>query len=193
MTKHVVVVASGETERRALPHLVVHLREQGVVVDEVRIPPGNRALDVRMAENLIKAIWFENAESPPDKFVVLMDVDRGTPEEILGPFREYLPRRLEGIDASIQFAVARWHLEAWYFGDAMRLRGYLGRDLGSTDVTRPDEIQNPKLHLKHLLGHRIYTARIAEDIARRLDASTVAEKSPSFKGFVDAVMSGPSS
>ena len=193
MTKHVVVVALGETERRALPHLVVHPCEQEVVVDEVRIPPGNRALNVRVAENLIKAIWFERAGSPPDKFVVLMDVDRGTPEEVLGPFREHLPRRLEGIDASIQFAVAQWHLEAWYFGDAMRLRGYLGRDLGSPDVTRPDEIQNPKLHLKHLLGHRIYTARIAEDIARRLDASNVAEKSPSFRGFVNAVMNGPPS
>lgn len=37
VAKHVVVLASGETERRALPHLVRHLAEQGVVVDSIFI------------------------------------------------------------------------------------------------------------------------------------------------------------
>ena len=191
MTKHVVIVASGETERRALPHLLLHLGEQEVVVDEVRIPPGNRALDVRMGEKLIKAAWFERPASPPQKFVVLLDVDRAEPEDVLRPFREQLPRRLEGIDASIQFAFAQWHLEAWYFADAENLREHLGRNLGSPDVTKPDEMQNPKLHLDHLLRHQIYTARVSEDIARSLDPPTIAERSPSFKGFLDAVLNGP--
>lgn len=190
MTKHVVVVASGETERRALPHLVRHLCEHGVVVDEVRIPPGNRALDVRMAESLIKATWFEKAGSTPDKFVILLDVDRGTPQGVLAPFKEHLAVRLARIDASVQIAFAQRHLEAWYFADAMNLREYLGRDLGDPDVSRPDAMQNPKLHLKHLLGQRVYTARISEDIARGLDSTTIAEKSHSFKGFLEAVMNG---
>ena len=191
MSKHVVVVASGETERRALPHLVGHLREQDIFVDEVRIPPGHRPLGIRMAESLIKAAWFERHASPPDKFVVLLDIDGAMPEDVLAPFNERLPGRLAEIDAPVQFAFANWHLEAWYFADAPNLRGYLGRDLGHPDVSRPDEIQNPKLHLKHLLGERVYTARISEGIARRLDAPTIAERSPSFKGFVEAVLNGP--
>ena len=143
-----------------------------------------------MAEKLIKATWYGNTGPPPDKFVVLVDVDGSAPDEILGSFHEDLPQRLTGIDASIQYAFAQWHLEAWYFADAVRLREYLGRDLGASDVSKPDELSNPKLRLKHLLGPRIYTARISEDIARRLDPFTVAQRSPSFQGFLAAVMNG---
>ena len=144
-----------------------------------------------MAENLIKATWFETVGSPPDKFVVLLDVDGRTPEDVLAPFLEHLPQRLNGIGASTQFAFAQWHLEAWYFADARSLREYLGRDLGKVDASKPDEIQNPKLHLKHLLAGKVYTARISEEIARRLDAPTIAQVSPSFNGFLDAVKNGP--
>ena len=144
-----------------------------------------------MAESLIKAAWFERLASPPSKFVVLLDIDRSMPKDVLAPFIEHLPGRLVGVDASVQFAFAQRHLEAWYFSDSMNLRKFLRRDLGKADVSKPDEIQNPKLLLKHLLGQRVYTARISEDIARRLDAPTIAERSPSFKGFLDAVMNGP--
>ena len=80
MGKRVVVVASGETERRSLPHLVSHLRDQDVFVDEVLIPPGNGALNALMAERLIKAAWYASPSSaPPDKFVIIMDLDKKTP------------------------------------------------------------------------------------------------------------------
>ena len=52
------------------------------------------------------------------------------------------------------------------------------------------EIQNPKLHLKNLLGDRVYNARVSEDIARRLDATTITARSPSFDGFREAVING---
>ena len=112
-------------------------------------------------------------------------------EDVLAPFKTHLPERLVEIDTPVRYAFAQWHLEAWYFADAMHLRVYLDRDLGNPDISRPDEIQNPKLHLKHLLLGQVHTARISEDIARRLDAPTMAEKSPSFKGFLNAVMNGP--
>ena len=189
--KRVIVLASGETERRALPHLVSHLRDRDVSVVEVRIPPRNRALDARMAENLIKAAWFGNIGAPPDKFVVLLDLDGKASNEVLTSYRE-LPGRLGGeIDAAIRFAYAQWHLEAWYFADAANLRDWLGGALGQVDTSKPDEIRNPKLHLKHLLGSRVYTARVSEEIASRLDAPTIAARSPGFKGFLDAVMNGP--
>ena len=160
-------------------------------MDEVRIPPRNRALNVRMAESLIKSVWAEQAESPPDKFVLLVDVDGRTPEDVLASFREHLPGRLVEIEAPVRYAFAQWHLEAWYFADADNLGAYLGRGPGRVDTAKPDEIQNPKLHLKHLLGFQVYTARISEEIARELDASTIAQRSPSFKGFLDSVMNGP--
>ena len=193
MAKNVITLASGETERRALPHLLAHLRNRGVSVEEVRIPPRNGALSVKMAAKLIEAAWYERLGVcvSPDKFVVLLDVDGKRPDDVLEPFRA-LPGRLGGqIGAVIRYAYAQWHLEAWYFADAARLQGYLGRGPGEIDISKPDEIQNPKLHLKHLLGARVYTARISEEIARELDAPTIAERSPSFKGFVDAVTNGP--
>ena len=93
---------------------------------------------------------------------------------------------------NILCAYAQQHLEAWYFADAENLKSYLGRALGQVDTSKPDEIQNPKLHLKHLLGERVYNARISEEIASALDSGTIAGRSPSFKKFVDAIMNGGS-
>ena len=45
------------------------------------IPPRNKALDAEMAEKLIKAAWYENLGAPPDKFVVVVDLD-GTSRHI---------------------------------------------------------------------------------------------------------------
>ena len=97
MAKHVVIIASGEIERRALPHLAGHLRDRAITVVEVRIPPRNGALNPQMAERL-----------------------------------------------------------------------------------------------KHLLGEHVYSARVSEEIAETLDSGTIAERSPSFKKFVDPVMNGGS-
>ncbi len=191
MTKHVIVIASGETERRSLPHLVAHLQAEEISVDDVRIPPGNRPLTVEMTEKLLKATWYEKVLNPPDKFVVLLDADGKAPEEVLYPFREQLPGRLGAkIRAPIQFACAQWHLEAWYFADVTSLRAYLEWAPGNVDTSKPDEIHNPKLHLKHLLGDRIYTAVISEEIARKLNARMIAQHSPSFQGFLEAVRNG---
>ena len=152
---------------------------------EVRIPPGNRMLSFQMAEKLIKSAWYENADAPPDKLVILVDADGADPDEVLAPFKENLPGRLGGeIRATVLYAYAQWHLEAWYFADAANLRSYLGQAPGNVNTSRPDEIQNPKLHLKNVLGGRAYTARVSEEIARTLDARTIAQRSPSFAGFM---------
>jgi hypothetical protein len=192
MSKRVVVICSGETERRALPHLVKHLSGEDIRVIEVRRPDGNKPLNVEMAERLIKAAWYRPAENPaPDKFVVLLDADGKDIEQVLTPFRSQLPGRLgANIKASIQFACAQWHLEAWYFADAAGIRAFLGSAPGSVDTSRPDEIPNPKLHLKNLLGERVYTAVISEDIAKQLNGHTIEERSPSFHAFLDAIRNG---
>ncbi len=189
-SKRVIVIASGETERRALPHLVRCLRGRGIVVDDVRIPPSNRPLTPDMATNLIKATWYETSDAQPDKFVVVVDTDRKEPNDVLQPFRERLPAQVHGVTADVLCAYAQEHLEAWYFADADNLRPHVGRNLGSVDTSKPDGIQNPKSHLKNILGDRVYTARVSEEIARRLDAGTIAQRSPSFKGFLDAVANG---
>ena len=191
MTKRVIVIASGETERRAIPHPVAHLQDRGIVIDGVRIPPPRRPrLDIETVEKLVKAAWYDNPHARPDKFVILVDVDRADPQEATAPLRERIPRQLRDIAAPIKIAWAQQHLESWYFADSRNLRNYLGRELGNVDASRPDLIDNPKLHLKNLLGSRVYTARVSEDIARALDAGTAAGRSPSFQGFLDAAIDG---
>ena len=192
MAKRVVIVASGETERRAIPHLVSHLRDRGIAAGDVRIPGRNKALDVGIAEKLIKSAWYENPAAPPDKFVILVDLDGADPGAVLRPFQKQLPRRLGEVKAGLHYAYAQWHLEAWYFADAENLREHLGGAPGRVDTTRPDDIPNPKQHLKNLLDRRTYTARVSEEIAKNLDAPTIAGRSPSFRGFLDAVANGPS-
>lgn len=193
MGKHVVVIASGETERRSLPHLLRHLEDDGIVIIDVRIPPGNKALNLDMAERLVKSAWYEKHESPPDKFVILADVDGKVPDQVLRPFRDSLAERVgPKVKASLRFAYAQWHLEAWYFADDAGIRAYLGGAPGDIDTSTPDTIQNPKLHLKHLLGDRAYTAVVSEEIATSIDARKIAQRSPSFQGFLEAVRNGSS-
>jgi hypothetical protein len=192
MAKQVVVVASGETERRALPHLVRHLKAEGITLRDVRVPPGYKQLDVEMAEKLIKSVWYEQLAAPPDKFVILVDADGKVPAQVLGPFQEQLAGRLgKTLRVPLQFAYAQWHLEAWYFADAAALRDQLGGSLGSVDASAPDDIQSPKLHLKHLLGERAYTAVVSEEIAKAMDGQKIAHRSPSFQGFLEALRNGP--
>ena len=189
MAKKVVVIASGETERRSIPHLVGHLKDQGTSVDEVRIPPSNRSINAELAEKLVKSVWY--AGPAPDKIVLLLDVDGKPPDQVVAPLRERLAARLPAeINERVQYAHAQWHLEAWYFADADNLRGYLGRDLGRVDVSIPDEIQNPKNHLRQILHHRPYTARVSEEIASHLNPETIAFRSGSFRGFLEAVLNG---
>ena len=190
MAKNVIVIASGETERRTVPHLVSHLKDKEIVVNEVRIPPRHRALSVQMAEKLIKAAWYENLSSPPDKFVLVLDLDGKDPAIILRSYEEQLPGRLRKINANVVYAYAQEHLEAWFFADPDNMRCYLGRALGNIDTSSPDEINNPKLHLKNLLDKRIYTARESEKIVRTLDPQTMSKHSPSFRFFLDAVING---
>lgn len=191
MSRRVVVIASGETERLALPLLVKHLTEDGVEVQDVRVPPRHQAINVTNAEKIIRSVWFERAEGErPSKFVVLLDTDRSLPEDILGPIRDGLCPRLGNIDASVRFACAQQHLEAWYFADPEGLRDCLGRDLGKVDPSRPDEINNPKLHLKNLLGSRPYTSLVSRDIAAGLNTIAIAQRSPSFRDFIAAAKNG---
>ncbi len=192
MSKQVVVIASGETERRALPHLVAHLNEQEIILRSVITPPRHRDLKPHVAIQLIRSEFY-GPDGPPEKFVILVDVDGKDPSQVLTLFEEELPKRLsKDILSRVQYAYAQWHLEAWYFADAGNLRGYFdGRALGNVDTSQPDQIQNPKLHLKNLLGSDLtYTSRISEEIASILDAHTIAQRSPSFNGFVEAVKNG---
>ena len=144
-----------------------------------------------MAERLVKSAWYENPGARPDKFVVVKDLD-GKDPVTMEPFRNRLLERLTEIGVDVLFAYAQQHLEAWYFADAAQLRAYLGRAPGSVDTSRPDEIENPKLHLKHVLGDRPYTARVSAEIAEMLDADTIAGRSPSFGNFLAAMTNGRS-
>ena len=190
MHKQVVVIASGATERAALPFLVEYLQGENIAVD-VHIPSKNGALTVDVVERLLKAAWY----SPPDnqqidKFVVLVDVDGKQPDAVVDPLRQSLISRLDSqITASVLFAYAQWHLEAWFFGDAQGLRDYLGRDLGSVDTSNPDAIENPKRHLINLLQGN-YTRLTSENIARGLNPQIITGRSRSFQGFIEAVRNG---
>ena len=101
-----------------------------------------------------------------------------------------MPARVPGIGADVLYAYAQAHLEAWYFADVANLRKRIGRAPGNVDTSKPDEIDNPKLYLKHVLAERVYTARVSAEIAEALDAATIAGRSPSFRNFVEAVRNG---
>ena len=155
---------------------------------DVRIPPRNRAISPQLAVRIAKGCIFD--QPPPDKFVILVDVDRKNPEEVLRPLRSGIGGALDHLDLKVCFAYAQQHLEAWFFADERGLRGYLGSDLGRVDASRPDDIDNPKLHLTHILRGRFYTSEVAEGMSRALNGATIAARSASFARFLDVVRNG---
>ena len=53
MGKKVVVIASGETEKRSLPHLLDHLKEEDIELIDIRVPTptqGSKARHHRTAD-----------------------------------------------------------------------------------------------------------------------------------------------
>ena len=191
MSKQVVVIASGETEHRAIPHLVAHLQAEDIVVVAVRIPARGKALNVEMAEKLVKAAWFERSATPPAKFVILVDTDGKTEDLVQGPFREQLAARIgANINPQLQYAWRTVASRGPGFSPIAQDSEDTSSETGHVDSSKPDEIRNPKLHLEHLLGVRAYTAVISEEIAKRLNAETIGQRSPSFQGFLEAVRNG---
>ena len=189
MRQDVGIIVEGETERVALSHLL-----QGLVdppdQEKILCPPNQGTLNVAMAVRLASGLiaQFETL----DKVVVLKDVDGRDPEHVLAPFRQDLPDRLRGSrPVSLQFAYSQWHLEAWFFGDSQGLRVFLGRRaLGNVDASRPDEIRNPKGHLRNLLRavDRLYSVRVAGQIARVVSGQVIAGRSPSFGNFLERMI-----
>lgn len=184
----VLVVASGLTEQEAVPLL---LRNSAVLAVEheldVRIPPNHQALSPPMAARLIKAGYW-SANPRPEKVVVLVDCDGSPRAETLKDMERLLrPLIVDLIDRGLSLLIAgsRWHLESWFFADPQRLREALGRDLGNVDLSDPDAIPNPKQCLVNLLGStdRLYTARVAGDLARTVNPDTVKSRSQSFAAF----------
>jgi hypothetical protein len=193
VAKRVIIIASGETERRALPHLLRHLSAEGISIDgPIRTPPRHGKITGESAWRLIASAWWEKqATTPPDKFVILLDADGKDPEGVIEQLRQELLRTgISQIPVPVLVAAAQWHLEAWFFADASALRAYLGKSLGSVDASRPDSILNPKLCLKNLL-EETYTSRISEEIAQKLSVAEVRSRSPSFAHFEQAVRNGP--
>ena len=190
MAKRVLVIASGPTEQSALPKLLEHLKSENIEVD-IRIPPGHRQLRPSVVCPIIISSQYDSDEGPPDKCVILVDTDGKSPDEAIAPVRQGLQRtQLSRFSQNIKFAYAQWHLEAWYFADAANLRGYLSRDVGNINPNDPDQIQNPKHHLRQLLGDSTYTAQVSEEIAARLNPGTIAQHSSSFRIFLETIRNG---
>ena len=188
MPKRVAVIASGETERQALPALTRELVAEGTVVTSVLKPPRQQALRLELVRKLIVSEWFANRSKPPDKFVILIDTDHKPSEAVRRPLLP-LASQVPEVTVPILVACAVPHLESWFFADEQGLRQFLGRDLGAVDASSPDSIRNPKLHLSHLLG-RPYTAQAAGRIAAALAPSAIHARSPSFRSFEAALRNG---
>lgn len=190
MGKRVVIIASGETERMALPHLLRHLEAEGVtILEPIRTPPRDRPITSDMATSLVLAAWY-SMDPRPDKFVVLIDADGKDPQAVATMLEERLRgTKCQSIPVPIKVIAAKWHLEAWFWADPFGLRDYLGRDLGSVDTSDPDAIPSPKHCLKQLLDD-LYTARVAGEIAQKISASEISKRSRSFALFEQAVRNG---
>ncbi|MBK9266416.1 MAG: DUF4276 family protein [Polyangiaceae bacterium] len=190
MGKRVVVIASGETERMALPHLLRHLESDNVgILGPILTPPRQHALTPDSACKLVQAAWYWN-DPQPDKFVILVDADGKDPQMVVATFAQRLEgTKCQDIPVPIKVVAAKWHLEAWFWADPHALRSYVGRDLGNVDINDPDAIPSPKQCLKDLLDVP-YTARVAGEIAQGISTTEVGKRSRSFAHFEQAIRNG---
>ncbi len=190
----ILIIASGNTEYETLPLLLRDvLNDIGRHVD-VRFPPNHRNLDATMAARLIKSGYW-SIFPRPQTAIVLVDCDARARLEVAHEMTMALMPLIADLATNgleVLVATAKWHLEAWFFGDPPGLREVLGRDLGNVVLTNPDSIENPKRHLINLLRtvDRLYTARVAGEIARSLSPAIILAASRSFSEFDAAVRIG---
>lgn len=190
----ILIVASGNTEYEALPLLLRDvLNDVGRHVD-IRFPPNHRNLDATMAARLIKSGYW-SVFPRPQAAIVLVDCDARPRLEVVNEVTTALMPLIADLETrglEVLVATAKWHLEAWFFGDPSGLREVLDRDLGDVVLANPDSIENPKRHLINLLRtiDRLYTARVAGDIARSLNPTIILAASRSFSEFDAAVRRG---
>ncbi|MGH9505686.1 MAG: DUF4276 family protein [Terriglobales bacterium] len=190
MGKRVVVVASGATEQKALPHLCRHLSGDDVQLLKVVTPPGHKQIRPALATQLIRAAWFGWAHAGgADKFVVLLDADAHDPEVVAGPVREACGG-MQDIPVPICVTAAQRHLEAWFFADPVGLRRHLSNRALGNIRDAPDQMENPKQHLRNLLAPDFYTSLRAGAIAADLDPAAIEDRSPSFKRLAAAMRNG---
>lgn len=147
-----------------------------------------------MAARLIKSGYW-SVFPRPQTAIVLVDCDARARLEVANEMTMALMPLIADLAArglEVLVATAKWHLEAWFFGDPPGLRDVLGRDLGDVILADPDSIENPKRHLINLLQtvDRLYTARVARDIARSLSPTIILQASRSFSEFDAAVRIG---
>ncbi len=187
MGKQVLVVASGRTELAAVRHLLRSTRELIESLDIRTVLHGRVTID--QATKIVRGAWFERLYvTPLDKAVVLTDCDGASWNESVERLAE-IRLRLQDLPLPILIAAANWHLEAWFFADADGLRSALGRSLGGVNTSSPDDIQNPKLHLRNILA-KPYTSRVAGEIARKIRPEIARTRSPSFQHFETSVLNG---
>lgn len=188
--KQVIVIASGDTERLALPHLLRELIDQEISLDIRVSPHGSLTID-RVSRVARAAYWdMKMRGRDPSKFVILLDADAEDREETIRRF-EVVAERIQDLQVPTYVSAAKWHLEAWFFADEQSLRSFVGRSLGGVDASRPEAIERPKEHLRNLLD-RPYTARVAARIAAVLSPEAVRAKSPSFVDFESKIRNGSS-
>lgn len=180
----VVVIASGETERKALPKLCRDFNEPEYTLVNVLVPPRTGCLSPEMALRLAKSV-----RSEADKIVVLVDADGKSPEAVLGGFRAKF-QNWPPWPRPVLLVHAQWHLEAWFFADATGLRNFLkDQELGHLPAN-PDEIPRPKLRLQQLLSPMLYTSLTAQAIAATIQPQNAEDRSPSFAQFRAAMRNG---
>jgi len=144
-------------------------------------------MSAAVARKVVIGAWWERIADPFEKVVVLIDADAADPSDKEAEFNPMVIQ-LASIPVPVIVTAAKWHLEAWFFGDADGLRGYLGRSLGRIG-TGPDGIERPKYRLRDLLGG-VYTSTVAEEIGATLSATAIRGASPSFAKFERSVLNG---
>ena len=173
-----VILASGQNELLALPKLMGQRGKTG----QVLIPPNNGFLRHAVV-NLVEVAFGSYDDVA---LTVLVDTHEQPARDAIG----HVKTAVEGLSGrpDISFDAIRYvavvpHLEGWFFGDANGLSAYLGEDAGTPGI-------NPKRTLSGLLVQQKrlnYSSRLAEDIARRVDANTIYGNCRSFRDFIDGL------
>jgi len=168
----VIVFCEGDTDVGAIKAVSKRLR--------VRVRPrrmvGNRPEKVA---RICRALAQEY-----DKFIILKDLHRYKEETIKRIRKDVL--RVVHFDKKIFFLIIRHAIESWFLADADALsRVYNCR---VTEISDPEEIENPADELGRLLGKHgkkyIKSEWVSKRIMDEADLQKVSKKSASFKKFL---------
>lgn len=120
-----------------------------------------------------------------EKLLIIADADGRDPSRLADDIKRKFVGRYPFPVVPLVIVQA---LEAWLLADARALQDCLRLKERVRAIPNPERLRDPKAELERLAARRLYTEKVAGEIAENMDLGLLAARCPTFSAFREAVL-----